>query len=403
MIPRSSFVWRVVGSCLVLAGALWRGADATADELELLDGRRHTAVVTRVANDGTLQREGLSEPLKLDDLRRLRRNATSELGEPAVVVDLLGGLRILAQHVELRDERVVMDVTGQDKWSLPLDIVRGIRCDTAVPSSAYAQSLARPSADVDRFFVRTEDAGAIEGFDALIEQLGPESVNFELQGKPRELPRDRLYGIVLARPANEAEPTFRGWVEVKRASRLPFDQLDLSEGVLKINGPAGLKVDLPWALVTAVEVRSVRLKYLSDLEPTKVEESSLVAPARAWRRDKSVGGRRLTLGNTPYDKGLGVQAKSSLTFKLDRQFELFLAEVGMDVETAGEGDCVMAVLADDGRVLWRERVRGSEPAKQVRLDVRDVQLLTLMVEPGEDLDLSDHANWADARLIQARR
>jgi len=253
---------------LVLAALVLRCAAVGADELELLDGLRHEGLVTRIAADGAVRGDRLPAELKLDDLRRVLHTATGEADAPTAVVDLVGNARLLVQGVELRDERVVVSMTGRQSWSLPLEIVRGVRCDTGAPTAAYSQALARPATDVDRFFVRAEDAGAIEGFDALVEQLAPAAVTFELGGKQRELPRTRLYGIVFARPANEVAPMPRGWVELKQESRVPFEKLELVDEVLTVSGPAGFKIEVLWSLVVAIDARSPRLTFVSDLTPS---------------------------------------------------------------------------------------------------------------------------------------
>jgi hypothetical protein len=56
----------------------------------------------------------------------------------------------------------------------------------------------------------------------------------------------------------------------------------------------------------------------------------------------------------------------------------------------------------DGKELLRERKKGSDPAREIKLDVAGVKLLSLIVEPGEDLDLADLADWADARVLRQK-
>jgi hypothetical protein len=39
----------------------------------------------------------------------------------------------------------------------------------------------------------------------------------------------------------------------------------------------------------------------------------------------------------------------------------------------------------------------------IKLPITGCQRLTLLVEPGAGLDLADHANWCDARLIKNKK
>ena len=77
----------------------------------------------------------------------------------------------------------------------------------------------------------------------------------------------------------------------------------------------------------------------------------------------------------------------------------FLADAGIDGEfLKDEADGRIVI----GRELARQRMRGGEKPKPLNLSVAGVKRLTLAVEAGEDLDLADHADWADARLIRPK-
>ena len=45
-------------------------------------------------------------------------------------------------------------------------------------------------------------------------------------------------------------------------------------------------------------------------------------------------------------------------------------------------------------------VTGKDESFDIRVDVSDMQTLRLIVDFGEGLDLADHADWADARLLK---
>ena len=107
----------------------------------------------------------------------------------------------------------------------------------------------------------------------------------------------------------------------------------------------------------------------------------------------------MKIAGRTFDKGLGVHATSRLSFNVDPKFTVFAATIGIDDETKNKGDCEFVVLGD-GRELFKQRIRPSDGAVEVRVKIEGVKKLTLAVEAGEDLDFADHGDWGDARLIR---
>ena len=155
-----------------------------------------------------------------------------------------------------------------------------------------------------------------------------------------------------------------------------------------------------------ISVVSDRLVWLSDLTPVDVTEQALVTQPMSWRRDQSVGGNPLTLNSgdgssdhVEFEKGLGVHAYCSLTYANDRDFNRLAATVGIDRETRGRGDCQF-IVKGDGVELWSQRVRTTDPLVAVLVDITRVHEVSLVVEAGQQLDLADHADWAEARFLK---
>ena len=141
------------------------------------------------------------------------------------------------------------------------------------------------------------------------------------------------------------------------------------------------------------------MTFASDLDPAEVKEEALVSYAGPWRRDLSVLGHPLTLGQSAFDKGLGVHSRCLLTYACEGQFDSFAATVGIDAETNGKGDCIFQIMGD-GKELFNQRVRAGDSALPVSVKVAGIKRVTLAVEPGEDLDIGDHADWCDARFVK---
>ncbi len=136
---------------------------------------------------------------------------------------------------------------------------------------------------------------------------------------------------------------------------------------------------------------------LSDVRPTEIGQQGAVAFDRAF------DGRAIRLGEELFDRGMGVLAPSSLSFRLGGQFSRFTAAVG-PLEGTDARDVVFEVIGD-GAVLATVRVPASgsqAAAAAISAAVDGVQALTLGVRTashrttGERLECA----WADPTLTR---
>ncbi|MEV8400858.1 glycoside hydrolase family 97 catalytic domain-containing protein [Streptomyces niveus] len=154
--------------------------------------------------------------------------------------------------------------------------------------------------------------------------------------------------------------------------------------------------------------RTVRV-FVAREGTVYVSSLPFTAETNGWgpvERDRSNGenapadGGPLRLGGTTYDKGLGVHARSEVTVALNGAYDRFAAETGIDEEKPDKGSVLFEVLGD-GRVLARSGVLGpADEPYAFDVDVSGVGQLTLRVTDGGDGIDSDHADWADARLLE---
>ncbi|MEW2076262.1 glycoside hydrolase family 97 catalytic domain-containing protein [Streptomyces sp. NPDC013433] len=140
--------------------------------------------------------------------------------------------------------------------------------------------------------------------------------------------------------------------------------------------------------------------YVSDL-PFTTERNGWGPVERDLsngERDPADGGP-LSIRGTEYDKGLGVHAASEVVVELGGGYRRFTAAVGVDDEVGGKGSVSFEVLADGRAAAVTEVLDGTDEVRRIDLDVTGVQRLTLRVTDGGDGVDSDHADWADARLM----
>jgi hypothetical protein len=162
----------------------------------------------------------------------------------------------------------------------------------------------------------------------------------------------------------------------------------------------GARLAIPLESIGRLMVQNGRFQFLSDLRPVAANHTPYLDTARPHRVNESVSGGPLRLGGTRFSRGLGVHARSDLTYELAGAYQLFAAVIGVDAAVGGAGSVIFKVLGDD-RVLYESPVlRGGDVPLPIRVDVRGVLLLRLVVDFADNGDLADHANWANAHLLR---
>ena len=374
---------------------------ASAASLVLIDGRTISVPAVEISQ-GQIKAEGAPAGLMLDDLRRIEWTGPSTAAAPAaakaVAIDLVGGGKLFGTGAAIFDDKCSLDWPLSERVSFPMDALRGLRLGTAPMTPEFEKALANPAADQDRIFIVQN--GKPVSATGLVESLSEKQIAFEFEGASRTYPRENLVGIVFAQPAAD-DARLPATVLLRDGSRVGCELVSLAGGKLTMKLPGEVSLQLPAAAVRSINLRSSRMEFLSDLKPTEVQEQAIVTLPRPWQKNRSTLGRPLTVGTRVFENGIGVHARSQLTFATDGKYDLLAGVIGIDAETGGRGDCVFTVLGD-GERLFTQRMKGAEPGKEIRIDIRGRRQVTLVVEPGEDLDLADHADWCDIRFIKTR-
>src|SRR5581483_11749388 len=115
--------------------------------------------------------------------------------------------------------------------------------------------------------------------------------------------------------------------------------------------------------------------------------------------DRGIAGQPLSIAKKRFDHGVGTHAVSNFRVNVGRNSLSFTAQVGVDDSAGAEGS-VEFIVSGDGKTLWKSGVmtRG-QAARPVAVDLAGVNTLGLRVTDGGDGASSDHADWADAKII----
>ena len=154
--------------------------------------------------------------------------------------------------------------------------------------------------------------------------------------------------------------------------------------------------------VVSLQSLGGRFVYLSDLEPADYRQVPYLDIQWPYKRDRNVLGDPLMVGGKRYLKGLGMHSAARLTYKLERQYKRFDAEVAIDDSAGGRGSVVFAVyVLRDAK--WQpaytsDVVRGGDAPKNVSVDLTGADAMTLVVDYADRGDELDYADWLGARL-----
>lgn len=398
-------------AAFVLLIPLWCSVHVYALEVEVtgLDGRSQTGRLVRVMPEFVLESPTGEIALAWSDILSIKPKPDGA-GTMETVLDgaalpetgdlqfqLSDGSLLYGRIVEARERDFTIRFHGDRATRLEISWIDTIAVRAA--GAAGREKLNEAALATDR----SEDIAVVERGAKVVELRGEvrrvdaENVMFLWNERELSLPWQRLAGVVFAHPqAREGTQSvvlangevFKGRVIAGDERRIvlkssTFDQLELS-----------------WAIVDRIECRSGRLTYLSDLTPVRYDFTPFLIKKWPYARDATLLGREIRLAGRLHQKGVTMHSRAALTYNLGGQYRQFAVTVGISDEMRDRGDVTLAVLGD-GRVLWEaSNVRGGQPPLEVLIEVTGIRELSLHVDFGEDLDLSDHVCWGSARLVR---
>jgi hypothetical protein len=299
-------------------------------------------------------------------------------------------------------DSLTLTTTWEERIDVPLTRVLGVymgMADHKETPESFARRLKAPGAE-DLLLARAKD-GEVVAIGGVVEAAKENKLTFAYRGKRRTLALKQVEGFVLAarlapKPPTEVRPSFTlsgGLVLSGRWVKIDGDKW-------QVETPWGQVVKLPSAEIRSVRFRGGQMAYLSDLEPSKVEETPYFGRKCPYRKDVALDGSSLKLGDQPIEKGLAVHSRSALTFDLDRRFATFEALVGFDASGGKKGRVDCRVFADGKEVYANPDLRADSPPVRLSLPVAGADQLRLVVDFGPDEDTGDRVIWGNARLYR---
>lgn len=381
----------------------------TEVELGTIDGATVSgAIVDLTAERVTIETPDGRRTFQTDSLMRLapRAEPRPSAPTPAVRVGLVDGCSLVAQQYTVHGDRAQITLTGDEVLELPRNLVRHVRLQ--VQTEVVAQEWERIlSMDTDSDLLVVRQGETVDYHRGVLRDVTDAAVRFELDGEVLPIKRAKVHGLVYCHGAGITLPEPICRIFEAGGSRWSVGSIALA-GDLQWTTPAGLTVSRPWDAIAQVDFSRGKVLFLSDLKPESLaftpffgspNDVPVLAKFFAPREDVSLESRPLALDGKRYSKGLALHCRTELVYRLPGRFRWFRAIAGIDDAVRPQGHVCLVVRGDD-RALLECTITGTDPPRPIELDLTGVRRLTLLVDFGDQLDVGDHLDLCEARIIK---
>ena len=340
--------------------------------------------------------------------------------EPSVWIDLVDGSTLLAEEYTARAGAARITLRGGEVIEMPSRHILTVRFQAGAEAAA-AEWMRIVGNKGQSDVLVTAKGDSIDGHNGAIHDVTDKQVQFDLDGEMMNVKRAKIYGLVFHH-AQQSEHSEGLYADHRRR------RLALVGGVRDFCGPgagtgsrvAGSAEKLEWKTPTGLTVRRAaeqvanidfsrgKIVFLSDLKPESAVYTPYFGmdkelPARAElfrpRQDQTLESKPLRLAGKPYPKGLAMHARTEMKYDLPGKFRKLQAVAGIDDDFRPRGNARLVLRGDD-KVLLETTILGADPPKPIDVDLTGVRRLVVLVDYGDELDVSSRLDLCNAKIIK---
>ncbi len=352
----------------------------------------------------TVQSKSGSTSLTLAEVLEVRFPVASSEALPlqkpvAAWVRLRDGSRIGCRQLAATPKQVKLQAVSLGDLAMPAGSVSSIRFGKASTGviETWRELLGR---EIKRDRLVIQKGRTLDYLDGIVGSIDAKQINFLLDGDEIPVPLSRVYGVIFyGKSSTAASKGAVCRVQLRGGDRVELSSVELSGSTCrgKLSGGASFGVEVD--RLERIDFSASRIVYLSAIAPRVVEHVPYFDVTWKYRRDQNLDGGPLKVGGLHFHRGLALHSKTRLVYSLGGRHRRFQAWMGIDALVGRRGN-VRVVISADGKPLLETDVRGTDKPRLVDLDVSGRRELQILVDFGKDLDIADHLDLADARLIR---
>ena len=334
--------------------------------------------------------------------------AAAPAGQPAAWVDLTDGSTLVVASVTSAGGTTRLGFGDQRSLELPSRVVVAVRFQAHADTTAAEWArLQESEASGDVLVVRK--GSSLDFHRGILREIGPATVRFEVDGEVLPVKREKVFGVIVYQAAARNLPESVCRLAEANGSTWDVHTIGLDDGQVQWTTPLGLTIKRPVSELAKIDFSQGKIVYLSNLKPESVEWTPYIAagkPLASWseffrpRNDQSLRSGPLELGGQTYKKGLALHSRTTMVYRLPGRFHRFKAIAGIDDRFRPRGN-VRLVIRGDEQVLLTLTVAGTDEQPQpIDVDLSGARRLTILVDFGDDLDVADHLDLCEARIVK---
>ena len=239
--------------------------------------------------------------------------------------------------------------------------------------------------------------------------INEKKIKFLLDGDLVDVNRERVFAIRVAPRPDESGDVSKTLAVLSDAFGSCYSvgkwvKVNTSEMVFETC--MGTTVTLPVEKAAKIVFSAGKIVFLEIPNAEQVKWTPFISmPGMVTARDtflapktnRSLNGNTLTIGGLEFERGLAMTSRSQVVFRLPDNAKRFLATVGIDDEVRPNGHVQLTISADD-KTLFTGEINGTMEPLPLNLDVTKCARLTILVDYGSHMDISDHLDFGDARI-----
>jgi hypothetical protein len=373
-----------------------------------LDGKSATGWLIAVADDTLTLRQGSrDQSFNTTDLESVSGGGASSI-PPGVQITLHDGSIIAAESAAARQGKASLSLSGGAALNVNLKQLASVRWPSkATDLDRQWNDYAAESVVTDRLVVRrkAEDGGlSLDVMEGTVLEVSDATINFDLAGEAVKVKRERVEGILFARP-REAIPSAAPTCVVsdRSGSRWSARNVSLAEERLKIVTTTGIATEVKLDDLVKLDYSVGNRRLLVDLPRESVVRETWIA-SDAKTREQSfqpLVGRtpegKIAVGGQPWPNGLWLPAKTSLIVRVPAGFTRLQANIGVD-DRVGATDGAQLKIDAEGRVLFDQLM--TRETMPIDVDLGDARRVRITVTYGGESFLGDQLVLGDARFTR---